>query len=218
MGIDDTIERRWGKRIAVRGIYRDLVRSSDSHFVKTSGLRWLSLMLLVEIPWAKRVWALPFLTVLAPSERYDQSRGRQHKSLVERARQMLVLVRRWFPDRALVLVADSSFAALELLESLRQLPKAVHVVTRLRLDAALYEPPPEWKPGQMGRPRKVGKRLPTLKTLLDNPATVWQSLNVEGWYGGRSGQLQFADVECVWYYTELPAVPIRWVLVRDPKG
>jgi hypothetical protein len=92
MGIDDTIERRWGKRIAARGIYRDPVRSSDSHFVKTSGLRWLSLMLLVEIPWAKRVWALPFLTVLAPSERYDQSRERRHKSLSERARQMLVLV------------------------------------------------------------------------------------------------------------------------------
>lgn len=92
MGIDDTIERRWGKRIAARGIYRDPVRSSDSHFVKTSGLRWLSLMLLVEIPWAKRLWALPFLTVLAPSERYDQSRERRHKSLSERARQMLVLV------------------------------------------------------------------------------------------------------------------------------
>jgi hypothetical protein len=218
MGIDDTIERRWGKRIAARGIYRDPVRSSDSHFVKTSGLRWLSLMLLVEISWAKRVWALPFLTVLAPSERYDQSRGRRHKSLSERARQMLVLVRRWFPERAVVLVADSSFAALELLEALRQLPRAVHVVTRLRLDAALYEPPPERKPGQIGRPRKVGKRLPTLKTLLDDPATVWQSLTVEGWYGGRSGQLQFASAKCVWYHTGLPAVPILWVLVRDPKG
>ena len=81
MGIDDTIERRWGKRIAARGIYRDPVRSSDSHFVKTSGLRWLSLMLLVEIPWAQRVWALPFFTVLAPSERYHQRQGRRHKVL-----------------------------------------------------------------------------------------------------------------------------------------
>ena len=64
MGLDDTIERRWGERIAARGIYRDPVRSSRGHFVKTSGLRWLSLMLLAPVPWAQRVWALPFLTVL----------------------------------------------------------------------------------------------------------------------------------------------------------
>ncbi|MGG6265271.1 hypothetical protein ACQ4M3_13675 [Leptolyngbya sp. AN03gr2] len=67
LGIDDTIERRWGQRIAARGIYRDPVRSSRSHMVKASGLRWLSLMLLVPIPWANRVWALPFLTVLSPA-------------------------------------------------------------------------------------------------------------------------------------------------------
>ena len=108
------------------------VRSSDSHFVKTSGLRWLSLMLLVDIPWAHRVWALPFFTVLAPSERHHQSRKHRHKNLADWARQMLTQVRRWLPQRAIVLVADSSFAALELLEALRQLSTPVHVVTRLR--------------------------------------------------------------------------------------
>ena len=117
MGLDDTIERRQGKRIRARGIYRDPVRSSHEHFVKASGLRWLSLMLLVEIPWAQRVWALPFLTVLAPSERYNQQRGHYHKTLVDWGRQMMRQVRRWFPPRAIVIVADSSFAALELLWS-----------------------------------------------------------------------------------------------------
>ena len=73
VGLDDTIERRWGAKIKARGIYRDPVRSSRSHVVKASGLRWLSLMLLPQIPWAGRVWALPFLTVLAPSERYARS-------------------------------------------------------------------------------------------------------------------------------------------------
>jgi hypothetical protein len=81
LGIDDTIERRRGKRIAAKGIYRDPVRSSKNHFVKASGLRWLSLMLLAPIPWAGRAWALPFLTVLAPSERYCRERGRRHKKL-----------------------------------------------------------------------------------------------------------------------------------------
>src|SRR3954462_3527677 len=76
LGLDDHIERRRGKCIRAKGIYRDPVRSSKGHFVKASGLRWLSLMLLVPIPWAGRVWALPFLTTLAPSERYSQERGR----------------------------------------------------------------------------------------------------------------------------------------------
>jgi len=87
MAIDETIERRWGARIRVRGIYRDPVRSSHGPFVKASGLRWISLMLLAPIPWAGRVWALPFLTVLAPSKRYDHERGRRHKLLMDWARQ-----------------------------------------------------------------------------------------------------------------------------------
>jgi DDE superfamily endonuclease len=218
MGIDDTIERRWGKRIAARGIYRDPVRSSDSHFVKTSGLRWLSLMLLVNIPWAQRVWALPFFTVLAPSERYHQTQGHRHKVLTDWARQMLIQVRRWLPQRAIILVADSSFAALEFLESLRQLPHPVHVVTRLRLDAALYDPAPERLPKQMGRPRKVGKRLPTLKSILEESKTDWQSLTIDGWYGRCAYPVEVVSQTAVWYHTGLAAVPIRWVLVRDPQG
>jgi len=110
-GLDDTIERRRGKRIAPKGIYRDPVRSSHGHFVKASGLRWLSLMLLVNIPWAGRVWALPYLTVLAPSERYDHERGHRHKCLTDWAWQMLKQVRCWLPHRQLVVVVDSSFAA-----------------------------------------------------------------------------------------------------------
>ena len=83
LGLDDSIERRRGKRISAKGIYRDPVRSSHGHFVKASGLRWLSLMLLVPISWAGRIWALPFLTALAPSERYCRERGLRHKTLTD---------------------------------------------------------------------------------------------------------------------------------------
>ena len=69
-GVDETVERRWGAKIEARGIYRDVVRSSSSQFVKTSGLRWIALMWTTKIPWALRIWALPFLTVLVPSKRY----------------------------------------------------------------------------------------------------------------------------------------------------
>jgi DDE superfamily endonuclease len=77
VGIDETLERRHGKKIAAKGIYRDPVRSNHETFVKSSGLRWVCVMLLVEIPWAARAWALPFLCALAPSERYAAKRGRE---------------------------------------------------------------------------------------------------------------------------------------------
>src|SRR5262245_26675465 len=162
LGLDDHIERRRGAKIAAKGIYRDPVRSSKSFFVKTSGLRWVSMMLLAPIPWAQRIWALPFLTVLAPSERYHQERKMPHKQLTDHARQMILQVRRWLPERMLVVVADSSYAAIELLSACASLPRPVTVVTRLRLDAALYEPAPPREKGKKGAPRKKGKRQPKL--------------------------------------------------------
>src|ERR671912_722561 len=157
LGLDDTIERRRGKRIRAKGIYRDPVRSSKGHFVKASGLRWLGLALLVPIPWAGRVWALPFLTALAPSERSCRERGRRQKRLTDGAGQLVLQARRWMPGRPLILVADSGFAALELLAALVR--RGVTCVTRLRLDAALYEPAPPRGPGAIGRPRAKGARL-----------------------------------------------------------
>src|SRR3954469_21177906 len=154
LGLDDTIERRWGARIRARGIYRDPVRSSKGHLVKASGLRWLSLMLLAPIPWAGRVWALPFLPALAPSERYCRERGRRHKKLTDWARQMGLQARRWLPGREIVLLGDGSFAALELLAALAR--HGLVCVTRPRLDAALYEPDPPRRPGTVGRPRTKG--------------------------------------------------------------
>ncbi len=110
-GIDETIERRWGEKISARGIYRDPVRSSHSHFVKASGLRWMCLMWLGEISWAQRIWALPFFTVLAPSERYYTERKRAHKKRTDWARQMALQLRRWLPEQALIVVGDSTYAA-----------------------------------------------------------------------------------------------------------
>src|SRR5215210_8209841 len=181
LGIDDTIERRRGRRIKAKGIYRDPVRSSDAHFVKASGLRWLSLMLLTAIPWAARTWALPFLTVLAPSERYCRERGQRHKKLTDWARQMVLQVRRWVPERELVLVADMGFAALELLAALSR--RDVICITRLRLDAALYEPAPLRRLGTNGRPRTKGARLPNLSVVLVHATTRWRRVTVPGWYG-----------------------------------
>lgn len=217
LGLDDHIERRRGAKIAAKGIYRDGVRSSKSFFVKTSGLRWLSMMLLTPIPWAKRTWALPFLTVLAPSERYHQERGMPHKKLADHARQMIVQVRRWLPERKLVLVADSSYAVLELLAAAANLSEPVTMVTRLRLDAALYEPAPAREQGKKGAPHKKGERQPSLAARLNDPSTVWERQAVR-WYAGLMREVELASGTAVWYHSAKPVVPLRWVLIRDPLG
>src|SRR5215213_10143586 len=218
VGIDETIERRRGPRIAAKGIYRDPVRSSHAHFVKASGLRWIGLMLLVPIPWAGRVWALPFLTALAPSERYDQDRGRRHKTLTDWARQLLLVVRHWWPDRAIIAVADSSYAALELLAACQGWPQPVTMIARLRLDAALYTPAPPRRPRQVGRPRLKGRRLPTLATVAEDPTTVWTRHLIADWYGTGERAVELVSDTAVWFHTGRPAVPLRWVLIRDPQG
>ena len=215
LGLDDTIERRRGRRIGAKGIYRDPVRSSKGHLVKASGLRWLGLTLLVPIPWAGRVWALPFLTALAPSERYCRERGRRHKRLTDWARQLVLQARRWMPGRPLILVADSGFAALELLAALVR--RGVTCVTRLRLDAALYAPAPPRRPGMVGRPRTKGARLPTLAAVLADGETPWRRVTVPGWYGEGDRVVEIHSGTATWRHAGMPVVPIRWVLLRDPS-
>ncbi len=217
VGLDETIERRRGAKIAATGIYRDPVRSSKSHVVKTSGLRWISMQRLAEVPWAGRIWGLPFLTVLAPSERYHQERGQRHKTRSDWGRQMIRHLRRWLPDRALVVVADSTYAVLDLLADAARLPEPVTVVTRLRLDAALYDPAPPRKPGTTGRPRIKGERRPTLATRLLDPDTVWETLTVP-WYSGGTASVDVATSTAIWYHPGEPPVSLRWVLLRDPHG
>src|ERR671933_2835235 len=217
VGIDETIERRRGTKIAARGIYRDPVRSSKEHFVKTSGLRWVSLQVLAPIPWIGRVWALPFLTVLAPSERYHAERGKRHTKVHVWGRQLIVQLRRWLPARTLVVVADSTYAVIELLDACRRMPVPVTLVPRLRLDAARYDPAPSRQPGAVGRPHVKGTRQPTLAQRLQDSATGWRWVTVR-WYGGGRREVEVASGTAVWYHNGLPPVPLRWVLIRGPKG
>jgi DDE superfamily endonuclease len=217
IGLDDTLERRRGARIKAKGIYRDPVRSSHSHLVKASGLRWLCAMVLAEIPWAKRVWALPFLTALCPSQRYHQQRGQRHKSLPQWAGQLIGLIHRWLPGRQVVVVTDSTYAVIELLKQVSETPE-VSLITRLRLDAALYDPAPARAPGQYGRPRKKGARRPTLQQVLEHSQTPWTRLSVNSWYGGEAREVEVCTETAVWYHSGLPPVAIRWLLIRDPQN
>ena len=173
-------------------------------------------MLLAPIPWAGRVWALPFLTALVPSERASRERGRQHKSLLDVGRQLARQARRWLSDRDLVLVGDSGFSALLFLDAMRR--ARITAITRVRLDAALYEPAPPRPPGTIGRPRTKGARLPNLSAVLADTSTSWQAIVVPSWYGAGERTIEIASVTAVWRHGGLPVVPIRWVLVRDPEN
>jgi hypothetical protein len=113
-------------------------------------------------------------------------------------------------------VADSSCAALELLDKVATLPRA-RVMTRLRLDAALSDPPPPRKPKTMGRPRLQGKRRPTLAAVLAEKRTPWTTWRVEPWYGTGPREVEVATDSAVWDHTGKPPVAIRWGLLRDPQ-
>ena len=152
-GIDETLDRRRGPKIKARGVYRDAVRSSRQQLVKASGLRWVSLMWLGHIPLAGRHWALPFLTVLAPSERYYRQQGRRHKKLTDWTRQMILQLRRWLPHRSLVLVGDNSYAVLDLIHCCQSLAQPVTLIARLRL-----EPPCTRQRHPVSRVRTAARR------------------------------------------------------------
>jgi hypothetical protein len=171
-------------------------------------------MLLPHITWAGRVWALPFLTVLAPSERYAQQHQHRHKKLTDWGRQSLLQVARWLPERQIIAVADSSYAVIDLLNAVR---RHVCMITRLRLDARLFNPPARRRSGTVGRPRIIGHRQPTLAERLADNRTRWRRLRVTGWYGQGERLLEIVSGTAIWHHPG-HFVPIRYVLVRDVAG
>jgi len=216
IGMDDTIERRWGRRIRARGIYRDPVRSSRGHFVKASGLRWLSFMVLTPAPWTSLIKALPVLTLLAPSERSNRQRGRRHKLLTDWARQGALQLCRWLPGRRIIFVGDSSFAVHELAHAIT---RRATLISRLRLDASLFAPPAKRTSRTMGRPAQKGTALPKLKNPAVQPGDKPDKnhrprlVRPRRWQSPRDHIRDRLVVQA-----STPVLPIRWVLVRDPDA
>ncbi|MCM8738564.1 transposase [Azospirillum sp. A1-3] len=214
IGVDHTLERRRGPCIRPASQYYDPVRSSKKRRVTSHGLRWLTAMLLVEVPFAGRIWGLPVLTALTPSRCWCQEHGRHYRSAIDWARAVLRRLHRWLPDRLLVAVMDGGFAALDLLDALS--PSMI-IVTRLRFDVGLFDPPPAEQ--HYGRPAVKGARQPSLRDRLSDPATVWRravQASRTQWRSG--GWIEYASGTALWYHAGKPVVPILWVLVRYPDG
>ena len=156
LGADDTVERRSGRKITAKGCSRDAVRASQKHVIRCVGLKWVSMMLLVPVPWSRRVWALPCLTALCgPAEKGQR---RRHKTSVAWVRHMMPQVRRWLPGRQLVLVVDGGFAAVS--RALACVKSQVGMVSRWRWDAALDSPTGTAAPRQ-ARPKTPAGDAPT---------------------------------------------------------
>jgi hypothetical protein len=217
IGIDETIERRKGKKIKAKGCYRDAVRSTEKNVVKCFGLKWISMMLIVPVPWSERCWALPFLTVLAPSKLSNTTSGKRHKTTVDWARQMIMQVRRWLPQGTIVVIGDGAYAAVSLALCCAGLSMPVTLVARLRLDAALYDFPKPNPPGKRGPKPKKGKKQPSLATRMQDPSTVWKTIEVR-WYDGKKRKLEVFSGISLWYTPKHKPVAIKWVVTRDPAG
>jgi hypothetical protein len=213
--LDETLERRQGRRIAYKGRFRDAVRSRGPHVVMSEGVQWLCLMVLVPLPWCGRPWALPVLTVPALSPATSATLGKRHRTSIERAAILARLARRWLPGRDLVLVADGGFAAVSLGHACQR--GGITFVTRCRLDVALYEPPSPPPVHQRGRKPSKGPRQLALKDRLAAAATRWTRHTV-AWYGGDQRSVDVASGTALWYRTGQPPLSLRWVLLGDPVG
>ena len=217
IGVDETLERRKGDKIKQKSVFRDAVRSSRKYKVFSYGLRWVSMMLIVQLPWSTRCWALPFLTINAPSEKTNTANKKRHKTSIDWIRQMVSVLRRWIPERAIILVTDGGLTAVKLGLRCRSFRKPVTWVSRLRLDAAFYDKPEPQSPSKRGPKPKKGKRQDSLATRLADEKTKWCKQVVD-WYGGKQYTIEYATGTTLWYTPRFDPLPIRWVLVRDPAG
>lgn len=217
IGADETLEKRKGEKIKNKSVFRDAVRSSKKYTVHSFGLRWVSMMLIVKVPWSSRSWGLPFLTVAAPSEKTNETNGKRHKTSIELIMQMIAVVRRWLPKWTIAMVTDGGLTAVKLGLRCAQLANPVTYVSRLRLDAQLYDEPPEQPAGKRGRKPRKGARQPALKARLKDKETKWTKLSLS-WYGGKKYMIEYVSDTSLWHTSGFDPLPIRWVLVRDPAG
>jgi hypothetical protein len=212
--IDGHLERRKGSKITAKGHYRDAVQSGKNYTVISSGLKWLCVMTLKKFSWCKRTLALPFLTVLMPSEESNRKSGKKHKTLQDWTCQVVMQIRRWFPERKIILTADNEFATAGI--AIQCSKQKVAFVSRLKLTARLFDFPFQ---NTMGRPRNKGLRLPKMESILNDSNISWETQDVS-WYGGVRKKVQYITKTCLWHvmtHSSTP-IPIRYVLVKDPEN
>src|SRR5437667_1584806 len=184
------------------------------HVVTSEGIHWVCLMLLVSVPWGHRHWALPVISVPALTPATSAKLGKRHRTTTQAAQLLIWLVRRWFPEREIVLVGDGGFAATSLGHVCRLL--RVRLVSRLLLTAQLYDPVPPQPKGKPGVKPKKGPRQPKSTQRVKDTATAWLSQEIT-WYCGQQLKMDVITGVALWHRDGEDPLPIRWVLLRDPS-
>jgi DDE superfamily endonuclease len=209
--IDETLERRQGKKIGYKGWFRDAVRSTAHKVAVSLGIRWCCLCLLVDVPWSRRPWALPFLVVPVLSDKTAKRLGKPHRSGVWWAAALVGKIRAWHRGREIILVGDGAYAAVDLVAACQR--RQVTQVARLRMDAGLYDFPAPQSVSKRGPKPKKGARQPSLRQRLADPHTVWHPARV-AWYGTQIKDVEWVSGVSLWYTPRHDPVRLRWVLVR----
>lgn len=213
--IDETLERRKGKKIRAKGYYRDAVLSSRSQVVNTTGLKWLVMALSFRFNFAKRAFALPFFTILEPSEKCTKKQGKCHKTTLDWSVQMVMQLVRWAPAIPFILVGDGGFACAKLAWTCFK--NNIALVSRLKMNARIYGLPEEAPPGKRGRKPKKGARLISFKEMLKMEDLPWQEVEIAG-YDGKKKRVKYLTNTAMWGVDGFYPIAIRWVLVNDPTG
>lgn len=213
IAVDEHIERRSGRKIKAIGCYRDACRSTKKFVVRCFGLKWLTVMLLKQPSWHKRLLALPFLTILAPSEKSNKAKKKRHKTTIDWTRQLVKLLRRWLPKLRIILACDGGFANMELAWTC--VKHNIALVTRLRHDACLFDFLSEYS-GKGRRPKK-GRRLLSPGKMFKEANLSWSEMEVK-WYGGKLRRVAYATTTCLWGAQGYEPLPIRLVLLKDLQG
>ncbi len=207
MSVDETLERQWGPQIKQRGDWRDSLASSRKLNVSTSGLRWLSVAVVVQVPWSPLNWALPFLHVLLTTPKVSAARGIRHRTVAKRTMQVVCWLRRTLSGRAIHLIGDGAYSVIEL--GLRCQANGITLIAPLRLDARLFDKPPAHaEKKRQGRPPCVGQRLPNLTAVATRKTTCWHRGQLD-WHGGQAEIVDWATGTARWYSTGTPPCPIR---------
>jgi hypothetical protein len=213
IAMDETLERRSRKKITAKGCYRDACRSSHGLVVKCFGLKWLCAALIVKLPWSNRYWALPFMTVLCTSKKHDEQKGVKHKTSIDRAIQTVYIISRLL-KRSWILLGDGGFACIRLGHACTK--SGVTLVSRLRLDAALFDEVIMSVHKRRGRRRVKGQKRQTFKHQLKNEKIQWQECKV-AWYGRVLKTVKLYPGVNLWYKSGERPLKIRWVVVMDPE-
>lgn len=228
LAVDESLVRRYGPRVVGIGIHRDAVRSSKSRTVTTPGHKWITVSVLVRLAFVNRALALPVANALyTTKKRAKRNRAgdayHKHRTVGELTLLLVRMVVRWAPERTYRIMGDGAYGTHELADAMNPKSKRyglrqVTLVSRFRMDAATYAPPPARRgKGRPGRPPIKGRRLPTPEHVAKNPRTKWQRVTVD-WYGGTRRTKLLCSGKGLWYKCGCGATEVRWVVVRDPEG